>query len=242
MIGRLIWRSAGRWLSLTARKSSTCPTSPSSLHISASKQAVESLKLVSYPSRGCLVPLRGRFTLSRSLRRDRKRLLLSLNCSLGRQYWQSSFFRVPRRALHEGEVGHDGSRLHRPRLTPSRRREEFLNHGLNDIITLKHQNVYKDGFELKDEVDSGEQRVRRATQSKLNSADSLPRSACTLGGNWARQRSLAGSSAHSSSSIRCLTTFLTSAERSTGPYLLLLPLHRASPSHRLRSFRSWLLR
>ncbi|ORY82905.1 tRNA methyltransferase complex GCD14 subunit-domain-containing protein [Leucosporidium creatinivorum] len=31
---------------------------------------------------------------------------------------------------------------------------EFKDHGLDDVITLKHQNVYKDGFELKDEVDS----------------------------------------------------------------------------------------
>lgn len=36
------------------------------------------------------------------------------------------------------------------------RRIEFKDHGLDDVITLKHQNVYKDGFELKDEVDSGE--------------------------------------------------------------------------------------
>jgi tRNA (adenine57-N1/adenine58-N1)-methyltransferase catalytic subunit len=35
------------------------------------------------------------------------------------------------------------------------RRIEFEDHGLDDIVTLKHQNVYKDGFELKDEVDSG---------------------------------------------------------------------------------------
>jgi tRNA (adenine57-N1/adenine58-N1)-methyltransferase len=35
------------------------------------------------------------------------------------------------------------------------RRDEFTSHGLDDVIQLKHQNVYKDGFELKDEVDSG---------------------------------------------------------------------------------------
>jgi tRNA (adenine57-N1/adenine58-N1)-methyltransferase len=34
--------------------------------------------------------------------------------------------------------------------------EEFRLHGLEDIIQIKHQNVYKDGFELVDEVDAGE--------------------------------------------------------------------------------------
>lgn len=35
------------------------------------------------------------------------------------------------------------------------RREEFKDHGLDDIIKIKHQNVYRDGFEVVDEVDSG---------------------------------------------------------------------------------------
>lgn len=35
-------------------------------------------------------------------------------------------------------------------------RDEFKLHGLADIITLKHQNVCKDGFELVDLVDSRE--------------------------------------------------------------------------------------
>lgn len=35
------------------------------------------------------------------------------------------------------------------------RRDEFKDHGLDDIILIKHQNVYRDGFESTDEVDSG---------------------------------------------------------------------------------------
>lgn len=35
------------------------------------------------------------------------------------------------------------------------KRIEFAEHKLEHIIQLKHQNVYKDGFELVDEVDSG---------------------------------------------------------------------------------------
>lgn len=34
------------------------------------------------------------------------------------------------------------------------KRAEFELHGLNDVITLKHRNIYKDGFELVDQVDS----------------------------------------------------------------------------------------
>ena len=34
-------------------------------------------------------------------------------------------------------------------------RAEFEQHGLSEIIQLRHQNVYKDGFELVDTVDSG---------------------------------------------------------------------------------------
>ncbi|GJN94082.1 hypothetical protein Rhopal_007146-T1 [Rhodotorula paludigena] len=33
-------------------------------------------------------------------------------------------------------------------------RDEFKAHKLDDVIKIKHQNVYKDGFELEDEVDS----------------------------------------------------------------------------------------
>ncbi|KAK4699597.1 tRNA (adenine57-N1/adenine58-N1)-methyltransferase catalytic subunit, partial [Phenoliferia sp. Uapishka_3] len=33
-------------------------------------------------------------------------------------------------------------------------REEFKDHGLDEIIQIKHQNVYRDGFEVVDEVDS----------------------------------------------------------------------------------------
>lgn len=35
-------------------------------------------------------------------------------------------------------------------------RVEFDSHGLDGVIQLKHQDVYKHGFELIDEVDSGE--------------------------------------------------------------------------------------
>lgn len=35
-------------------------------------------------------------------------------------------------------------------------REEFKQHGLKEVVTVKHRNVYKDGFDgLEDEVDAG---------------------------------------------------------------------------------------
>jgi len=34
-------------------------------------------------------------------------------------------------------------------------RDEFEEHKLDGVIEIKHQNVYKDGFELENEVDSG---------------------------------------------------------------------------------------
>lgn len=38
-------------------------------------------------------------------------------------------------------------------------RDEFQKHGLNKTVELKLANVCKTGFELKDEVDSGEWRL-----------------------------------------------------------------------------------
>jgi tRNA (adenine57-N1/adenine58-N1)-methyltransferase len=38
-------------------------------------------------------------------------------------------------------------------------REEFAQHGMSDIVTLTHQNVCKDGFNLTDAADSGNARL-----------------------------------------------------------------------------------
>lgn len=48
-------------------------------------------------------------------------------------------------------------------------REEFEQHGLKEVVTVKHRNVYKDGFDgLEDEVDAGAfrlvLRLRRETE------------------------------------------------------------------------------
>ncbi|CEQ42737.1 SPOSA6832_04589, partial [Sporobolomyces salmonicolor] len=45
---------------------------------------------------------------------------------------------------------HDDSPWH----VPAQNRDEFALHKLDDIITIKHQNVYKDGFELEGSVDA----------------------------------------------------------------------------------------
>lgn len=50
----------------------------------------------------------------------------------------------------EAEVGH--WLTHRPLCLNER--DEFALHKLDHIITIKHQNVYKDGFELDNEVDA----------------------------------------------------------------------------------------
>ena len=34
-------------------------------------------------------------------------------------------------------------------------REEFTRHGMDDIVTLTHRNVCKDGFTVEDTVDAG---------------------------------------------------------------------------------------
>ena len=34
-------------------------------------------------------------------------------------------------------------------------REEFTRHGMDDIVTLQHRNVCKDGFTVIDEADAG---------------------------------------------------------------------------------------
>ena len=62
-------------------------------------------------------------------------------------------------------------------------REEFTDHGLDDIIQIKHQNVYRDGFEVMDEVDSGQSPVPSSAELELTSFRSLPRRPGTLGGD-----------------------------------------------------------
>ena len=42
-----------------------------------------------------------------------------------------------------------------PQLSNYQCREEFARHGMNDIVTLTHRNVCKDGFTVSDTVDSG---------------------------------------------------------------------------------------
>lgn len=72
--------------------------------------------------------------------------------------------------------------------------EEFKSHGLGDLIELKHRDVCKDGFGLKDAVNSGKKQRWVAlicTDIIFCLFDhSFPWSSCSLGGHWICQRSI----------------------------------------------------
>lgn len=51
-----------------------------------------------------------------------------------------------------------------------RDRVEFKEHGLDGVITVKHRDVYKDGFELDNEVDASKHRLVPASLLSLRKA------------------------------------------------------------------------
>ena len=62
-------------------------------------------------------------------------------------------------------------------------REEFTRHGMDDIVTLQHRNVIKDGFTVTDEADAGITPIYFFFLLPDNDAQnfSFSRSSCTLG-------------------------------------------------------------
>ena len=55
-----------------------------------------------------------------------------------------------------GCVGPQEANQHRDSLAPHRaHREEFTRHGMDDVVTLTHRNVCKEGFTVVDTVDAG---------------------------------------------------------------------------------------
>lgn len=58
-------------------------------------------------------------------------------------------------------------------------RIEFQEHALSDIITVKHRDVYKDGFELENQVDASEGGLRSTPEAARQLTLCLPKFSST---------------------------------------------------------------
>jgi tRNA A58 N-methylase Trm61 len=148
--------------------------------------------------------------------------------------------RIPRGARKQGQVRSKHSHVPHLGLT-GRDREEFALHGMADIVTLTHQNVCKDGFNLTDAADSGDlpAQIAHPNFSLRHLAVFLDLPAPWDAVEHAKQALRVGSML---TNHRGYLDVLFFAERPHYTHLLLQPVHGAGFADRQRPQRSRIFR